>query len=159
MARIGKLPRKRLAHLTSVNRQVDVTIYHYLTYPVPLARPASGALFGEVYCGTCKTMVKVTVFSVARTKLARRRWLGLGLGCLLALAVGILITVFGANLDPSRHSVLAVVAPLAGLFIAASGGVFGIFAFLCVFDDDGVRVVDRSTGHSVRRAKRTSSIK
>ncbi|MCW6004035.1 hypothetical protein K1W54_05475 [Micromonospora sp. CPCC 205371] len=152
---VGDYASKRLGHQVRVERLGDKTIHTYVTFPVPVRRPAHGASVSELSCGECGTRLRVRVRNAAGTRWARRVWLAAAVPSLLLTAAAIFVFVqFDRPPPDNRPYVTPLWVELS--FIPAG---LGIAAFLlCVlmwWHTDGVRLIsNRGWEHQLVYAKR-----
>jgi hypothetical protein len=147
-------PRGRLAHHvgSSYSFWTSTITHSYMTWEVPIDRPAGGAATGEVTCGTCGRPVAFTLHSGAWTRARRRLWLALCLGSLVVVAVGIaVLSRFGD--EPVDAIPLSV---QVGELVALIGGALSAIIWFSVWwAEEGLRgpgvFIFPRRGHTVRR--------
>lgn len=126
---IEDVPTVRLAHLSGKTERVRSTTYHYLTYPINQPRPADGVATARVFCGSCNSVVLVTIPSAALLRQLRLRRLAVGvLGVLVGIAM-----IAAYNSSSGGGNGLWVLFGIVGF-------IFGLAGFGMWWSEHGVRV-------------------
>ncbi|WP_444831329.1 hypothetical protein [Actinokineospora sp.] len=135
-------PARQVAHLVDTRSEYrltgEVVVMTYRQYPLGVRRPELHPQTYTVTCGFCGSELLIRVDSIEGTRMARRRWLMLGL--LGVLFLGSSIAIFFA--DPLHRSLSVALVTV----VMAVGSLFAVIVgFLTSRLEDGTRLL-RSPG-------------
>jgi hypothetical protein len=131
---------------------LQVTELEYALHPIGVPRPASGRRVVEVRCGTCESPVRCAVDSPRALRRRRSRWaaafggLAGGLVTVNAAVIGLLVSSF-----PGDTTGIVVLVLVLGSPVTLVATVLAVIALHRALRDDGIRLVDPSGPHSLRR--------